>query len=271
MRTNLNAPLPAALVALALAAWAAHPARADVERFAYTYGWSTSSKGEAELEVRHTQPATGHRWQDAYALEYGVTDRYMIEPYIIVNHSGGFRDVPTSGGVDADGDAVGGGGDGSEVWDPIHNGSAYRYGGFQLEQRYRFGDYGYNKLLASAYVEYENLRDANQQIESKAILQFDPKPEITTALNIIGSTPISPGGGTSWGYSFGAAYLPDFKHNRYWVGGEAFGNFTTKVHYAGPTLGFSIDQKTRLVGTYGKQIKGSGGDQFRIQINHEFN
>lgn len=243
-------------------------AQADIEYFPYTYGWMTPPKGEAELEIRHTSPVKAHHWQDEFALEYGVTDRYVIEPYIVVNRSGGFGDPPSGGGVDADGDE-GGGGDGSAIWDPIHNGAAYRYGGFKIEQRYRFGDFAYNKILATAYLEYAQMRDESPEIESKLILEYNTPSRVKLALNLVNESHLRHEKPT-WGYSFGAAYIAD-PGGKYWLGGEAFGNWSSTQHWAGPTAGFAVDQNTRLTGTYGKQTSGNTGDVFRVTLSHEFN
>ncbi|MCW3061126.1 MAG: hypothetical protein JWQ02_2947 [Capsulimonas sp.] len=257
-----------ALLAIAALGSAAH---ADVERFAYTYGWQTPTKGEAELEIKHTQPKSGHFLQDSASVEYGITDRWMIEPYIVYNHSGGFKDVPDStGSVDAD-DGGTGGGDGAAIFDPIRIGSGYRYGGFQVETRYRFGDYGYKKLLTSAYLEYEQLRREGNEMEGKLIFQYDPNESSDLVFNLITEQPLRKGAPAEWGYSFGATYLADKKSNRYWVGGEAWGNWSEKQHFIGPSVGGYIGKSTRLVGTYGFQTQGVGGDQFRVMVSQELN
>ena len=260
-----------ACAALAAAIGVAAPAHADVERFAYTYGWETPTKGEAELELKHTQPTTGRPLQESASLEYGITNRWMIEPYIVYNHSGGFKDVPTSSGsVDAD-DGGTSGGDGAAIFDPVRIGSGYRYGGYQIESRYRFGDYGYKKLLTSAYVEYEQLRHEGNALESKAIFQFDPNESSDFAFNLIATQGLRQHTAVSWGYSFGGTYLADKKNDRYWLGGEAWGNWSAKQHWIGPSVGGYLGKKTRLVGTYGWQTQGVGGDQFRLMLSQELN
>ena len=217
-----------------LARCAALPAHADAERFPFTYGWMTAPQGERELELRHTQPASARSWQDEASVEVGVTPRYTVEPYLIYNKSG----------------------------------AAYRYGGVRLEQRYRFGEYRRRRLLSAAYVEYENQR-GTQTAETKYIGQFDPTRQSTLVVNVIQETPISHGGPTEWGYSVGGAYLADRRSDRFWYGAEAFGSWSGSAHWAGPSAGFYLNSETRLVGTYGWQYKGTGGDKFQIMLSHE--
>ncbi len=255
------------IVTTMLCALMTPPARADIEYFPYTYGWMTPPRGEAELEIQHTSPRAAHHWQDTISVEYGVTDRYMIEPYIVINRSGGFGDPPSSNAVDADGDT--GSSDGPAVWDPIHNGAAYRYGGFKLEQRYRFGSYSFNKIMAAGYLEYEDLRDEKPKLESKLILEYDTPSRVRLAFNLINSSPLREGK-PQWGYSLGGAYVPDFR-SKYWLGAEAFGNWSSAQHWAGPMAGLFLNDTTRLTGTYGKQTSGHSGDQFRVMLSHEFN
>ena len=258
--------------ALILGALGTLPARADVERFPYTYGWNTPAKGETELELRHFQPANARYWQDQASVEIGVTDRFMVEPYVVFNRSGGFRDVPaTQAAGDADEGGSSGGGGGSAIFDPIRNGGTYRYAGVQLETRYRFGDYHRNKLLTAAYVEYSNIRDSPQGAETKLIGQYDYKGKAIFMYNVIAETPVSRGGKTEWGYSLGGTYLADKRNDRYWLGGEAFGSFTNSQHWLGPSAGFAVGDKTHIVGTYGFQTEGSGGDKFQILVSRELN
>lgn len=255
--------LGAALLASALCSL---PARADLNRFAYTYPWSTPSKGEVELEFWHTQPTSSRHWTDQIELEYGVTDRYMIAPYVILNRSGGFRDVPGQGGEEEEEEEEG---SGSEIFDPIRNGASYRWGGFKVEQRYRFGDYGFRKLLPTVYLEYAEPRGEKPEIEGKLIFQYDPGAQFTFAFNLIAERSLRGGAETEWGYSLGGVYLADQKRDRYWFGGEAFGNWTEKQHWAGPTFGGYLDDQTRLVATFGKQFQGRGGDEFRLIVTHQ--
>lgn len=248
------------------------PVQADIERFPFTYGWQTPPKGELELEIRHFQPANARHWQDQASLEIGVTDRFMVEPYIVYNRSGGFRDVPaTQAQGDADEGGGSGGGGGNAIFDPVQTGAAYRYAGVLLETRYRFGDYARNRLLTAAYVEYSNLRDSPQGAETKLIGQYDMGRKAIFMYNLIAETPISRGGKTGWGYSLGATYLADKRHDRYWLGGEAFGSFSDKQQWLGPSAGFAINEQTRITGTYGFQTEGSGGGKFQIMLSHELN
>ena len=259
------------LFACALSALCALPASADADRFAYGYSWFTPSKGEVEAEVRHVQPTSGRTWQDSVSAEVGVTDRYMIEPYVVFNRSGGFRDIPGRGQADADGDEGGKEGTGNAVFDPILNGGAYRYGGFRVEQRYRFGNYGFKKLLTAGYLEYEDIRGSSREVEGKLIFQYDPHPQATFVANLITENPVQHGGSTGWGYTLSGAYLADPKNDRYWFGAEAFGNWSGNQHWIGPSVGGYLGSQFRLIGTYGKQYRGSGGDQLQFVLSRDMN
>jgi hypothetical protein len=244
-------------------------AKADVEYFPYTYGWFTPGKGELEFGIKHTEPTSAARWQDSYEIEYGVTDRYAIEGYVVFNKSGGFRDFTTTSAGDAD-DGGGGAssGSGSAIFDPVAVGEAYRSGGFQIEQRYRFGDYALRKSLYAGYLEYAQLRGGPPTVTGKAIVQYDASDASTFALNLIATEPTR-NGTTNWGYSFAGAYKPP--KARLWGGGEAFGSWSSNNHYLGPTVGAFLGDRVTLSATYGKQIRGGGGDQVRVMTSYEFN
>ena len=239
------------------------PARADLNRFAYTYGWWTQTKGGRELEFFHTQPKSGREWHNQIELEYGVTERYLVAPYILLDRSGGFSDFPgADGGGESDEEGSG------SIFDPIRNGRAYRYKGFKVEQRYRFGDYGIKKLLPAAYLEYARVKGESPELEGKVILQFDPNYKTTISLNLIAEHYLKSGASFEYSYSSGIAYLAD-KNDRYWYGAEAFGNTTNHEHWAGPTVGTFIGKETRLVGTYAHTLS-HGADQFRLVATRQF-
>jgi hypothetical protein len=240
------------------------PAHADLNRFTYSYGWWTQSKGGREVELYHTQPRSGRQWRNQLELEYGVTDRYLVAPYLIFDRSGGFSDFPGAegGGDDESGTPV--------IFDPIRNPRAYRYSGFKIEQRYRFGEYQYKKLLPAAYLEYAQVKGAKPEAEGKLILQYDPNPTATLALNIIHERRLQGMVKPGWGYTFGAAYLADKKNDRYWYGAEALGNWTEKRHWIGPTVGGYVSKNTRLVATYAHATSRNTPDQFRLVATRQF-
>ncbi|HEY3329478.1 MAG TPA: hypothetical protein VGK19_05615 [Capsulimonadaceae bacterium] len=224
-----------AIIAILMTGAVVRPARADIERFAYTYEWFTPIKGELEIGVKHTQ-SSSNNLQDQFEAEYGVTDRYAIEAY--ANY--------------------------------LKDGGPYKYNGFQIEQRYRFGDYAHKKLLTAAYFEYEKLVDEHGELEAKAIFQYDPSSKSTFALNVIVTRPVMEDAKNEIGYSFGAAYFAD-RYDRYWYGVEAKGDFTSNQHFVGPSVGCALDNRTHLTATFAKVIAGPKGDEFRVLLSREIN
>ena len=78
------------LGAAALLFAATGPAAAHRRNFTFTYDWFTPAKNEKEIEFYWTQSTGGN--VDAWLeFEYGVTDRYVVAPYLLTKREHGGR------------------------------------------------------------------------------------------------------------------------------------------------------------------------------------
>ena len=201
--------------------------------FAYTYDWFTPLQYERELEIQWTQFAGGDfRAQIEY--EYGVTDRYVVSPYLLFEH-----------------------GDGKT-----------KFNGWKVEQRYRFGDRGFRKVLPAIYLEVEKENDEKDyELEGKLIGTYLPSRDWVISGNLIATRKLGSGEKTDVGYSLGAAKKIGFAEH---VGFEAFGDWNTNQHYVGPSFGYGKPSSLKVVGTAGIPYAGGGPFQFRLSLEKEF-
>src|SRR5205085_1293120 len=88
----------------------------DQRYFVFTYDWNTPSQFEREIEFTydHFRDGTGFGQLE---FEYGMTDRWLVAPYILFDQNHGKAQVA----------------------------------GFQVEQRYRFGEFRYGRVLPAVY------------------------------------------------------------------------------------------------------------------------
>lgn len=224
-------PLPRAAGLLALAA-AATAVSAHERYFVYTYDWYTPYRFEREVELNWTQFERGDSTiQMEY--EYGANDRWAVAPYLLFEREDGKT----------------------------------RFEGFKLEQRYRFGEFGYRKLLPAIYLEVEKENDHPYELEGKLIGSYLPNSKWIVSGNLIFAQELKSGSKTEHGYSLGIAnkIAPERQ-----VGLEAFGSFDQNTHYIGPTFGFGTSYKTKFLGTAAAPIAGGGPFQFRFIIEREF-
>ncbi|MBX3118224.1 MAG: hypothetical protein KF784_04105 [Fimbriimonadaceae bacterium] len=187
--------------------------QADVRRFAFTYSWYTTPQGMKELEIWYTQTGSGGRWKGRAELEYGVTDRYTIAPYLLFERADGKTEVK----------------------------------GWKLENRYRFGEAEIGKIMPAAYFEVTKEKGEPYELEGKLILSYHPNADVIVSANLIAERAMAKRKPVEWGYSLGAAFTAERNH---WFGGEAFGSFTDKENWIGPTVGYDFGP-SRFVATYG--------------------
>lgn len=200
--------------------------------FTYTYDWYTPFQGERELEFHFHQleggPAIG-----MVEFEYGITDRWVVAPYLIWEHEDGKT----------------------------------KFEGWKLEQRYRFGEFAYKKLLPAVYVEIEKENHESYELEAKLIGSYLPNPKWIISGNLVFERALESGAENEWGYTFGAGhrYRPD-QH----IGLEVFGSLQENEHFAGPVIGFGRARDLKVIATAAAPIAGDGPYQFRLLLEKEF-
>jgi hypothetical protein len=190
-------PLAASLL---FAPFLAHDALADRRAYGETYEAVTAPKGEIDVESWSTfapdgelnggPPSRGVR--EMIELEYGITDRWDVALYNMLDF--------TSGETDSG------------------------YAGFKLETRYRLSDRGQWAVDPVLYLEFQQLfrGDADQKYEAKLILGKDIG-HVNLAMNLaLEEEKLSDGGGwnTEVEYALGASYAIT---PAWVVGAEIFG------------------------------------------------
>jgi hypothetical protein len=206
-------------------------ASADERYFTYTYDWFTPSKMEKELELGYTG-FRGGGFFGTVELEYGITDRWMVAPYLLFEKKG----------------------------------STTKFQGVRLEQRYRFGEFAFGKIMPAAYLEVQKENDEPWEIEGKLILSYMPNAAWIASANLIAEQELKSGEKGEVGYSVGVARI----FNKFTLGAEAFGNWKENEHFWGPSVGLRLADRTKIIGTAGIPISRGGTSQFRILLGKEF-
>lgn len=210
---------------------AAVSAQADERFFAYTYGWFTPAQFERELEFTYDQFRHGDGFGQI-EFEYGVTDRWLVAPYLLFSHENGKTELA----------------------------------GWKLEQRYRFGNFAYGKLLPAVYFEVQRENGEPTELEGKLIGSYMPNRDWIASGNFIIEKKLETGAREEIGYSVGAARI----FRTYSLGLEAKGNFLENEHIFGPTVGLRIGPGSKVLIApalgYGKATES----RVRILFEHEF-
>lgn len=176
---------------------------ADRREFVWTYQYLTMHKGEAEVEIYHTQSTTERtHWsgkgvlEQQFELEVGMTDRFDFSIYQVYTQSPG---------------------------------SSLRFKESKLRGRYRLGQ-EWGDLLPILYLEYKAPQDFSYSTwEFKAIVGYLGY-NITWAFNPIVERSTK-SGEWEWKYAAGLGYR--FYH-LLTLGMEAHGS--DKAHYLGPVI-----------------------------------
>lgn len=225
-------PLVARIAGLVVFASITASSLAHERYFAYTYDWYTPYRFEREVELHWTQFEGGDSSMQL-EFEYGATDRWAIAPYLLFEREGGKT----------------------------------KFEGFKLEQRYRFGEFAYGKLLPAIYLEVEKENDHPYELEGKLIGTYLPNSKWVASGNLIFARSLESGAKTQHEYSLGIAHK--FAPQRQ-LGLEAFGSLDSNEHYLGPTFGFGASYNMKVIGTAAAPIAGGGPFQFRLILEKEF-
>jgi hypothetical protein len=226
----------APLVALGLTALTllpAAPARADQRFFARTYDWFTPAKGEKELELWWIQENRGEA--DAQIeFEYGVTQRWVVAPYLLFKRE---------------------------------TGGKFEFEGWKVEQRYRFGDFGYHRLMPAVYFEVKKEKEEPYELEGKLIGTYLWGNGWAWSGNLIFEGELKSGEKTKFGYATGISHpIKDGLRG----GVELFGNWTEEEHFFGPTLAYRFNPTTQLVVNGGFRVAGPKGGAVTLLFEKEW-
>ncbi|MHB2015383.1 MAG: hypothetical protein ACYCW6_00385 [Candidatus Xenobia bacterium] len=156
---------------------AAAPCYADKNEFFDTYPYFTAVKGEVEVELWNdfftnntVRSLEEEHFGHQISVEYGVTDRWMVEVYGI------WQNNPTNQGV--------------------------QFQGERFETRYRLNDYNPKGLNAAIYFDLNksSLAGVNDELENRIILERD-FGETTVVGNAIFEHDLVPGSATTFAYA----------------------------------------------------------------------
>lgn len=199
--------------------------------FAYTYDWFTPHKGEKEFEVYWTD-GEGHPGRIQLELEYGITDRWVVAPYVVFDNSEGDFD----------------------------------YAGWKLETKYRFGEQSFNKVMPAAYLELKKGEGKEMEVEAKLITTYLWAGGMVWSANLVAETALEGDEKVEWGYVTGVGTRIDSK---WFLGAEAKGSITDDSHTAGPSFTYTFQPGTKVLGTALLNYTG-GAHQYRLLFEHSF-
>ena len=148
------------------------PAEAHRRDFPFTYDWHQTARGEKEFESQTLYSGTERAWQQQFELEWGVTERFSVAPYLVFGKG---------------------------------SGEHLRYEAFKLESRYQLGTFATNRVLTGLYLEYEKPRSAKGEVEGKLIFSNYGNDGSDFSVNLIAEKALEKGVKTRTTYSFGYA------------------------------------------------------------------
>ena len=202
-------------------------------KFAQTYTWLTESKGEHEVEIKMNR-LDRETWLSENEFETGVTDRLTIAPYFNTGFGRGIRSI----------------------------------GGWALEARYRFGDLRAKTLLPALYLEPQQLAgDPAVTIESRLIGTYYTSDQFDTLFsgNIIVTRLMERREALNYDYAVGVVKSSTSD----WFGAEAYGSWTERSHFLGPTLGLKLKNASALILNVGLSLNKQD-NQLKVIYAHDF-
>lgn len=209
-------------------------ARADVRDFPFTYEWRQSPKGMKEFEIKNRYTGKDNTFEQQFEVEYGVTDRFQIAPYLVFEREAGGK---------------------------------YKYHEFKLETRYQLGDYKPNKILPGLYLEYAKERGGPSELEGKLILTRYGKDGSNLSFNYIIERELENGAEFENEYSIGYARRLS---RRVRGGGELIHNLTDGTVNAGPVVAFNIGQSIFATAGYAFALNDRDGNRPQVRLNLEY-
>lgn len=210
------------------------PVWADAKPFAWVYDWYTPHHAEFEVETYADYNSTERTFTPQVELEYGVTDRLGVGAYLIGEAS---------------------------RHDALHWQAA------QVEARYRLGNFAYNRLLHTAYLEVNKENASPVELEGKWLLSWYTRRHDIFALNLIAEQKLSRREHTEFQVAGGWAR----RFGRAAAGLESVLNLTEKQYHLGPTATWNFTDETRLVANVSPGLsRDSDRWHARLVLRHEF-
>ena len=220
----------------------ARPARADKMEFFEVYSAYTASKGEVEVELwneffaKNRQSSREEHAGHQLSLEYGITDRWMVEGYAE------WRDNPNNRGAE--------------------------YLRTKLETRYRLGRYSPKGLNAALYGEYVKSHTPafNDELEAKLLLSQD-FGALHVSANFIVEKDLLPGKKLELGYAAGVSYPVGTTT----ISLEALSKPTDKQLFIMPGIHFATSKRDYVgIGVSIQASPGPVNTTLRTVFTHEF-
>lgn len=207
---------------------------AHARNFAWTYEWFTTPAGTPELELWYSIHPDKDKSVEQIELEYSITDRWMVAPYLVYERYDGKKDIQ----------------------------------GWKVEQRYRFGNFSRFKLLPTAYFEVKKMNGQTHKGELKLLLSY-LTDDLIYALNLVAERKFAPHSKTEKSFSFGVGKRFGKKNT---VALEFKGDIKKPAYYAGPTFAWQIDSRQRVVlGALFGLSKASEDRMARVIYEYEWN
>lgn len=212
-------------------------ARADRRDFPFTYEWRQAQKGEREFEVKNTYSALDNQFVQQFELEYGVTDRLTVAPYLVFERE---------------------------------RGESYRYHEFKLETRYQLGKYKRDRFLPGLYLEYARERGGESELEGKIILSRYGSDGSNLSFNLISERAVESGAEFDNAYSIG--YARDLNQKGLRGGGELIHNLSRGTTNAGPVASVNLSDDVWVTAGYAFALnkRDINGPQVRVNFEYEF-
>lgn len=240
--TVTKVPQAKTLVALILsmlavtAPFLAGTAQAHRRDFPYTNDWRQPSKGEKEFEVKTSYRGRDNQVVQQFELEYGVTERFMVAPYVFFAKNTGDKNL--------------------------------RYTGFKLETRYQLGEFKRNAVLPGLYLEYVNEKGGKHELEGKLILSRYSKKDEDFSFNYIVERELENGAEFENKYSLGYARPLGKGGTR--IGAEWIHNLSSGRINAGPTFGFEPFKDIWVVAGAALPVNSRGGNRTELRFLAEY-
>lgn len=209
-------------------------AQASSRDFPFTYDWKQSAKGEKEIEIKTTY--SDGELETEIELEYGVSKRFMIAPYLVFGRE---------------------------------RGEKFEYKAFQLEARYQLGNYKPNRVLTGLYAEYAKPKDGPASLETRLVLSRYGKNGDDFSCNLVLERAFQ-GGETEKTLSLG--YVRPVGKSETKIGGEFIHNFNENQLKGGPVIAFAASKDIWMTAGYAFALnkRAENKDEIRLTAEYEW-
>lgn len=214
----------------------APPTHASERDFPFTYDWTQAAQGEKELETRTAYTRRNNTLAQEIELEYGVTRRFSVAPYVVFKR---------------------------EMGQGLH------YDAVKLETRYQLGDYTTNRILTGLYLEVEKAHDEPTALEGKVILSRYGKDGSNLSFNLVAERPLEK---SEYETTYSVGYARPVGRNGTRAGAELIHELTSGRINLGPVVGVAAGRDIRVLAGYAFALNRSDDnkDEIRLLTEYEF-